>query len=117
MTAEEESRIDWSLTTWKGSRLQQHREFLALPFRRKLEVIEELDDFARYTQEYLESRGRPYIDPATGELVKGHIPGAMATGASLRRYFREGGSGVSEQYLDDVEAVEKNDPPPNDPPA
>lgn len=34
--------IDWSLTTWKGSRLRQHREFLALPFRRKMELLEEM---------------------------------------------------------------------------
>ena len=51
MTRDDESKIDWSLTTWKGSRLQQHREFLALPFRRKLEVTEEMDDHARQTLE------------------------------------------------------------------
>ena len=70
MTNDEEPNIDWSLTTWKGSRLQQHREFHALPFRRKLEVIEELDDLGRQFQERRKSRGLPYIDPATGELVK-----------------------------------------------
>ena len=37
-----------------------------------------------------------------------------ATGATLRRYFREGGSGVSDHYLDAVEAAEKNDQPPDD---
>jgi hypothetical protein len=34
--------VDWSLTTWKGSRLQQHREFHALPFARKLEIMDDL---------------------------------------------------------------------------
>lgn len=34
--------IDWSLTTWKGSRLRQHREFLALSFHRKMELLEEM---------------------------------------------------------------------------
>jgi hypothetical protein len=71
MTAEEESKIDWSLCTWRGSRLQQHREFRALPFRRKLEVIEEMADLGRKTLEWRKSRGLPYIDPDTGELVKG----------------------------------------------
>jgi hypothetical protein len=47
MTAKTKPEIDWSLTTWKGSRLQQHREFLALPFGRKLECVEELADMAR----------------------------------------------------------------------
>jgi len=70
MTNDEEPNIDWSLTTWKGSRLQQHREFHALPFRRKLEVVEELDDLALQFQRHRQSRGLPYIDPATGELVK-----------------------------------------------
>jgi hypothetical protein len=41
-----EDGVDWSLTTRKGSRLRQHREFLALPFRRKMELLEELCDRA-----------------------------------------------------------------------
>ena len=40
---------------------------------------------------------------------------SATTGADLQRYFRSGGSGVSEAYLDAVEAADKNDPPPNDP--
>jgi hypothetical protein len=47
MTPEEEAKIDWSLTTWKGSRLQQHREFYALSFREKLAIAEELADLGR----------------------------------------------------------------------
>jgi len=70
MTSEEESKIDWSLTTWKGSRLQQHREFLALPFRRKLEVIEEMDEHGREVIEWRKAKGMPYIDPDTDELVR-----------------------------------------------
>jgi hypothetical protein len=46
MTGKPERDINWSLTTWKGSRLQQHREFHTLPFARKLEVIEELGEMA-----------------------------------------------------------------------
>jgi len=38
-----------------------------------------------------------------------------ATGESLSQYFRSGGSGVSEQYLDAVEAADNNDRPPDDP--
>jgi len=37
-----EKPADWSLTTRKGSRLRQHREFAALPFRRKMELLEEM---------------------------------------------------------------------------
>lgn len=42
MTTKPKPEVDWSLTTWKGSRLQQHREFQALPFARKLEVMDDL---------------------------------------------------------------------------
>ena len=73
MTAEEEANIDWSLTTWKGSRLQQHREFYALPFRRKLEVIEELGNLARHFQEQRKSKGLPVIPVETGERVSGAV--------------------------------------------
>jgi hypothetical protein len=66
-----EPKIEWSVATWKGSRLQQHREFLALPFRRKLEVIEEMGALAEKMLNWRKARGLPYIDPLTGELVKG----------------------------------------------
>jgi Putative antitoxin len=37
------------------------------------------------------------------------------TGAALRDYFRSGGSGVCEKYLDAVEEVSNHDPIPDDP--
>ena len=48
MTEKSEPEINWELTTWKGSRLQQHREFYALPFARKLEIIEEMCEASRH---------------------------------------------------------------------
>ncbi len=46
MTApNDDKEIDWSLCTWKGSRRRQHEDFHALPFRRKLEIIEEMNAF------------------------------------------------------------------------
>jgi hypothetical protein len=50
MMSHPDDQIDWSLTTWKGSRLRQHREYLTLPFRRKLELIEEMCERSRYLQ-------------------------------------------------------------------
>jgi hypothetical protein len=47
MTGKPDPDINWELTTWKGSRLQQHREFHALPFARKLELVEEMCEMAR----------------------------------------------------------------------
>lgn len=34
--------VDWSVTTFEGNRLRQHREFMQLSFRDKLLVIERL---------------------------------------------------------------------------
>ena len=41
MTKPSEPEIDWSFCTWKGSRRKQHEDFRAIPFGRKLEIIEE----------------------------------------------------------------------------
>ncbi len=71
MTSDKEDGIDWSLTTWKGSRRQQHQQFLALPFRRKLELIEEMVEHGRSMIESRKARGLPYIDPDTGAPVPG----------------------------------------------
>ena len=40
---------------------------------------------------------------------------APATGESLLNYFRNGGSGTSDKYLDAVEEAAKHDPIPDDP--
>lgn len=39
--------IDWSVTSWEGSRRQQHREYLALPFREKLGILEQMAEWER----------------------------------------------------------------------
>lgn len=39
--------IDWSLTTWTGSRRRQHRDFYALPLAVKLAALEEMEELAR----------------------------------------------------------------------
>ena len=40
---------------------------------------------------------------------------APATGESLLAYFRNGGSGTSDKYLDAVEDAARKDPIPDDP--
>lgn len=40
------------------------------------------------------------------------FPDSVITGAGLRKYFQQGGSGVSEQYLDAIETAARNDSPP-----
>jgi len=68
MTSNDDANIDWSQTTWKGSRLQQHREFDALPFRRKLEIIEELGTLASRFEAYRDDRALTVReDPPTAD--------------------------------------------------
>jgi len=40
---------------------------------------------------------------------------APLTGAALREYLQNGGSGISEKYLDAVEYAAKHDPIPDNP--
>ncbi len=51
--------VDWSVATWEGNRRQQHREFLALSFREKLKVIEQLGEVAAFFAERRRARGLP----------------------------------------------------------
>jgi hypothetical protein len=43
------------------------------------------------------------------------FPDTPLTGARLLEYYRSGGSGVSDEYLDSVEEAIKHDPVPDDP--
>ncbi len=71
MTEPIDPQLDWSLTTWKGSRRRQHQEFCAIPFSRKLEIIEEMNRNSLAMLEERRKRGLPYIDPYTGAVVAG----------------------------------------------
>jgi hypothetical protein len=51
MIKQNEPEIDWSLCTWKGSRRKQHQEFHAIPFSRKMEIVEEMNNSIRNLQE------------------------------------------------------------------
>ena len=66
-----DAEIDWSVCTWKGARRRQHQDFYAIPFGRKLEIIEEMNAVALATLEARRARGLPYIDPYTGARVPG----------------------------------------------
>ncbi len=54
--------IDWSTCTFEGARLDQHRKFRALPFAKKIAVIELLNDRARQFSAY--SKESPSAAPA-----------------------------------------------------
>jgi hypothetical protein len=58
--------IDWSLTTFEGNRLRQQRDFLALPVRRKLEIIEQMGEVAAFFAARRDSAART-ATPATAD--------------------------------------------------
>jgi hypothetical protein len=49
--------IDWSLTTWEGSRREQRRRWAALPLENIIAALEEMEDLAREFAS-ADSRGR-----------------------------------------------------------
>lgn len=49
--------IDWSLTTWEGSRRAQLRRWCALTLRERLRTVEEMADLARHLAE-MRAQGR-----------------------------------------------------------
>lgn len=63
--------IDWSLTTWEGSRREQIRRWSQLTMDEILAAQEEMGDHVRATIDWRRNRGLPYIDPYTGEHVSG----------------------------------------------
>lgn len=40
--------VDWSVTTWEGSRRANIRQWLRLTVRERFEAVEEAGEFARY---------------------------------------------------------------------
>ena len=49
--SENRDDIEWSLTTWEGSRRAQLRHALTLTLRERMEAVEGLADVARRLQE------------------------------------------------------------------
>ncbi len=50
---------DWSGAGWREHRRRQHLEFLALPLREKLAVVERLGEVAEYFAARRRARGLP----------------------------------------------------------
>jgi hypothetical protein len=57
--------IDWSLTTFEGNRIRQHREFLALSFREKMQWIEDLGRTAAHLRQLPRDKRSP--EPPSNE--------------------------------------------------
>jgi hypothetical protein len=66
-----DGEIDWSVTTWEGSRRAQLRAWMKLSLAEKWQAVEEMADWGRATIQWRRARGLPYIDPYTGARVPG----------------------------------------------
>ena len=61
--------IDWSLTTWEGSRREQLRRWAALPLERVILAIEEMQELSehfrqmRETGKFSATRSDPAVPP------------------------------------------------------
>jgi hypothetical protein len=65
--------VDWSATTWEGSRREALRHWMKLTLTEKWRAVEEMADFGREMIEDRREKGLPYIDPYTGERVPGKL--------------------------------------------
>ena len=72
--SEKRDDIDWSVTTWEGSRSAQLRRALTLTLRERLEAAEGLADVARRLQE-MRARGEFKSAPAEAAPTQA-APGA-----------------------------------------
>jgi len=72
--SENRDDIDWSLTTWEGSRRAQLRRALTLTLRERMEALEGLADVVRRFQE-MRARGKFKTGSGGGESS-----GASGTG-------------------------------------
>jgi hypothetical protein len=68
-----EDAIDWSLTTWEGSRRAALRDWMNLTLTQKWSAVEEMSELGRATIERRRKQGLPYIDPYTRELVPARV--------------------------------------------
>jgi hypothetical protein len=89
--------IDWSLTTWEGSRRAQLRDWMKLTLTQKWTALEAMCDHARATIAWRRRQGLPYIDPSTHERIPGRSvireerpePGGAADNDAIPADWRE----------------------------
>ena len=71
MSEDNYDQIDWSLTTWEGSRRAQLRAWMKLSLTEKWQAVEDMADWGRATIQWRTAQGLPYIDPYSGQRISG----------------------------------------------
>ncbi|MBI3371901.1 MAG: hypothetical protein HY017_09130 [Betaproteobacteria bacterium] len=81
--SENRDNIDWSLTTWEGSRRAQLRHALALTLRERMGAVEGIADVARRFQE-MRAQGKFKTGSGGGETSgasgAGEVPSVQSDG-------------------------------------
>ena len=55
-------QIDWSVTTWEGSRREQLRRARRLTLRERLAALEDMEGFAEFFRQSRRKRNLPVIE-------------------------------------------------------
>ena len=63
--------IDWESCTFEGAEREQLLVWSRLSIREKLHALQEMCDLGDRMLEWRKSKGLPYIDPYSGQLVRG----------------------------------------------
>lgn len=56
------NEIDWSLTSWEGSRREQLRRSCRLTLRERLIALDDMQDFANHFMKQRKRRNLPVVD-------------------------------------------------------
>jgi hypothetical protein len=111
--SEIESGLAWKLENGAifvhVSRMETETETKTIAITLELDAYEKLCAAKRPEESFSELIRRVAFEPA---VASGQV---RSTGASLLEYYRKGGSGFSEEYLDSVEEAIKHDTLPEDP--
>jgi hypothetical protein len=67
MSERQTDGIDWSLTTWEGSRREQLRRWAALPLERVILAIEEMQELSDHFRREPEAGGISIVQSARDE--------------------------------------------------
>jgi hypothetical protein len=59
--------INWAVTTFEGNQLRQQREFLALPLREKLKIIEQMCEVSEFFAARRAAASRTPTPPGGGD--------------------------------------------------
>ncbi|MEM0896855.1 MAG: hypothetical protein AAGJ79_08200, partial [Verrucomicrobiota bacterium] len=65
----EAENTNWSSASWKGSRIENLRQWRQLSLNERFDAAEEIEVLAMHFLESRRKKGLPYFDPDSGELI------------------------------------------------